>query len=290
MAPPRNPQHASCWTKLDILDAAAFGELVRAVDPDVFIHLAARTDLRGTTAADYAVNVDGVRNAIAAARSASALSAAVFASSMLVCALGYRPRRDDDYCPTTEYGRSKVEGEMIVRREAGDSLPWMIVRPTSIWGPWFAEPYREFFTAIQRGIYLHPRGVRVRRSYGFVYNSVFILDRLAQHARGAGHRRTFYVADYQPVELRTWAEGIRAALDAPAIRDVPLPFLRAGARVGDVLKLAGMRNPPLSSFRLNNLLTDAVYDLEPTRSLCGPLPFSTRDGVAATVAWMRNHR
>ena len=83
VAPPRNPQHASCWTKLDILDAAAFGELVRAVDPDVFVHLAARTDLRGTTAADYAVNVDGVRNAIAAARSASALSAAVFASSVL---------------------------------------------------------------------------------------------------------------------------------------------------------------------------------------------------------------
>ncbi len=86
-------------------------------------------------------------------------------------------------------------------------FPWLIVRPTSIWGPWFAEPYRDFFTAIQRGLYMHPRGVRVRRSYGFVDNSVFILDRLTQHARGAAHRRTFYVADYEPVELRPGPKG-----------------------------------------------------------------------------------
>ena len=118
---------------------------------------------------------------------------------------------------------------------------------------------------------------------------MFILDRLAQHARGAGHRRTFYVADYEPVELRTWADEIRAALRAPRIRDVPLAVLRAGAWMGDGLKLVGVRNPPLSSFRLKNLLTDAVYDLEPTRELCGPLPFSTADGVAATAAWMREH-
>jgi nucleoside-diphosphate-sugar epimerase len=290
VAPPRNPDHASYWRKLDILDGTAFRDLVRGVHPTVFVHLAARTDLRGATAADYAANIDGVRNAIGAARASTNIEAAIFASSMLVCALGYQPRRDDDYCPTTAYGRSKVEGETIVRREAGDALPWLIVRPTSIWGPWFAEPYRDFFTAIQRGLYMHPRGVRVRRSYGFVYNSVFILDRLTQHARGAAHRRTFYVADYEPVELRRWAEWIRAALQAPRIRDVPLPLLRAGARVGDALKMAGLRNPPLSSFRLNNLLTDAVYDLEPTRELCGPLPCSTADGIAATATWMRNHR
>jgi len=288
IAAPRNPDHASCWRPLDILDGAALRDLVRAVDPTVFVHLAARTDLRGATAADYTANVDGVRNAIAAVRTLTNMEAAIFASSMLVCALGYQPRRDDDYCPTTAYGRSKVEGETIVRREGG-AVPWVIVRPTSIWGPWFAEPYRDFFTAIQRGLYMHPRGVRVRRSYGFVYNATFILERLAHHARGAARRRTFYVADYEPVDLRDWAEGIRAALHAPSIRDVPVALLRAGARVGDALKLAGLRNPPLSSFRLNNLLTNAVYDLEATRQLCGPLPFSTSDGIAATAAWMRNH-
>ncbi len=68
VAPPRNRDHASYWRKLDILDGAAFRDLVRGVNPTVFIHLAARTDLRGATAADYAANVDGVRNAIAAAR------------------------------------------------------------------------------------------------------------------------------------------------------------------------------------------------------------------------------
>lgn len=289
VAPPRCSDQTPCWTRLDVLDRQALIDLARRLDPHLFFHLAARTDLRGTTLADYQVNTVGVRHAVAAAQAAPALQAVVFASSMLVCALGYRPHGDDDYCPTTMYGRSKMEGELIVRREAGSWLPWVLARPTSIWGPWFAEPYRDFFTAIQRGWYRHPRGVLVKRSYGFVYNSVFLLDRLARHAAGAARGRTLYVADYEPVELRVWAERIRTALDAPPVRDVPLIALRAAARAGDLLRALGMRQPPLTTPRLSNLLTDAVYDLEPTRALCGDLPCSTAQGISATVEWMRGH-
>ena len=37
---------------------------------------------------------------------------------MLVCRLGYRPKNDTDYAPTTAYGKSKVAGEQIVREVA----------------------------------------------------------------------------------------------------------------------------------------------------------------------------
>jgi GlcNAc-P-P-Und epimerase len=287
VAPPRRREHAPYWRQLDVLDRTGFVELVRTVNPQLIFHLSARTDLAGLRPADYRINTEGVLNAIAAAHSATSLAGIVFASSMLVCTLGHRPRGDTDYCPTTAYGRSKMEGEVIVRREAGDRLPWVLVRPTSIWGPWFAAPYRDFFTAIQRGMYVHPRGVRVWRSYGFAYNLVFMLDRLARQAAGSAHGRTLYVADYEPVELRAWAEQIRSAMGAPKIRDVPVFALRAAARAGDALNATGLWQAPLNSFRLNNLLTEAVYDLAPVREMCGPLPFSTAQGVAATVDWMR---
>ncbi len=40
---------------------------------------------------------------------------AVIASSRLVCRIGYQPGFDEDYCPTTAYGASKVETECLVR-------------------------------------------------------------------------------------------------------------------------------------------------------------------------------
>jgi nucleoside-diphosphate-sugar epimerase len=287
--PPRNPQQASVWRALDILEPEALQELTHAFQPDFIFHMAARTDLDGNGIADYRANTQGVSNMIEAARGVRSLRGIVFASSMLVCELGYRPKDELDVRPTTAYGHSKAQGESIVRSEAGDSMPWVIARPTSIWGPWFDVPYRNFFNAVAAGWYWHPRGARVRRSYGFVYNAVFILDRLARACAGGGGHRTYYVADYEPVELRRWAEAIRLALDAPRVREVPLPILGALARAGDLLKLVGYRHPPLSSFRLRNLLTEAVYDLEPTRAVCGALPYATEEAIAITADWMRAH-
>ena len=58
----------------------------------------------------------------------------IIASSMLVCELGYSPKNFNDYKPNTLYGESKVLTEKIVKKFKNS---WTIVRPTSIWGPWF---------------------------------------------------------------------------------------------------------------------------------------------------------
>ena len=62
--------------------------------------------------------------------------------------------------------------------------------------------------------------------------------------------------------------------------------MRTIARTGDLVERTGKR-APLTSFRLNNLLTPMVHDLGATMRLSGPLPFDEAAGVAATVAWMR---
>jgi nucleoside-diphosphate-sugar epimerase len=252
--------------------------------------LAARTDLKGTQLEQYRANIDGVRNIIYAARTLKRVERIVFGSSMLVCPLGYQPHSDDDYKPSTIYGTSKAIGEQLVRTLAGITIPWVIVRPTSLWGPWFDVPYRQFFDAVMSGWYLHPKGVKVHRSYGFVLNSVHQLHALALAQEKEINFKVYYVADYVPVELRDWAQQIREVADAPRIRDVPLSVLRVLARCGDLLKRTGMRNPPITSFRLQNLLTEAIYDLEPLMKVIGgDLPYDVRQGIEITVEWIRNH-
>jgi GlcNAc-P-P-Und epimerase len=285
---PRNHAAGGTFVRLDILDRVAFVDVVRRFDPQYFFHLAARTDLNGKNDGDYAANIEGVSNAIAAGGSAPSLKRMVFASTMYVCKLGYLPRRDDEYCPHTAYGHSKVVGEQIVRREVGDKLCWAIVRPTSIWGPWFEIPYISFFHAVRKGLYFHPKGYSIRRSYGFVLNTVQQLSRLMEcENSGKVHGRVFYLADYEPVDTLRWAQTIADCFGSRKVQEAPLALMRLCAKLGDILKFVGVVDPPLSSFRLNNLLTNAVFDLSQIREISGEQPYSLQEGVAITVEWMR---
>jgi len=55
-----------------------------------------------------------------------------------------------------------------------------------------------------------------------------------------------------------------------------------------MLKKAGYRNPPLTSFRLENLCTNMLYDFWGLPHITGALPISMEEGVAKTVAWMQH--
>ena len=287
---PVHPDHGANWQALDIRHKEAYVGAATGFRPDVFFHLAARADLDGKTVADYDANTVGVENTVAAAK-ASGAERVIFLSSQLVCTPGYRPKTDEDYCPPNPYGESKVIGEQIVRTmsssTAGDAFAWTLVRPTSLWGPWFRQPYREFFDRVRHGSYVEARHVRVHKSFGYVGNAAFQLDRLASCPPEQIHGRVLYLADYEPVLVSGWADMIRRAWGAPPIRQVPLPLLRAAAVAGDVLKQAGVKGFPITSYRLRNLLTDTPQDMEPLRRICGDLPYTQQEGTDATVAWMK---
>ena len=284
--PPAHSAHQPFWTETDIRDKAAYTAAVKDFKPECLLHLAARVDLNGQTVADYDANTIGVENTVLAAKE-SGIPRVLFASSQLVCTPGYQPRTDEDYCPPNPYGESKVIGEQIVRTMAGDAFTWALLRPTSIWGPWFNEPYRDFFLRVRRGSYLQAKGVRVAKSFGYVGNAVFALAALAECRAESLHRRVLYLADYEPAVVSEWADMIQREWGAAPIRQVPLGVLQAAAKAGDGLKCLGWKNPPLTSYRLKNLLTPSPQDMEPLRALCGPLPYTQAEGTQLTVAWLR---
>lgn len=283
---PRNPQHSSCWKQHDILDGAGLLRCVEDFSPHWCFHLAARTDLNGALLEDYEANTAGVANVIQAVNRVGSIDRAIFASSMLVCGLGVQPGHDTDYSPPNAYGESKVLGEKMVRKDLRDGVSWTIVRPTSLWGPWFDIPYKKFFTAIQKGVYVHPKGCQVRRSYGFALNAIHELACIAEADRDKVCSRTLYLADYEPVDLHDWAEMIRDEMRAGRIREVPVGILKAVAKLGDVLMAMGVPDPPLSTRRINNMVTSAVLDMSVTEAICGTLPYTLQQGVEMTVKWM----
>ncbi len=285
---PLNPKHSQYYKKCDVNDRDSLIKLFKDYKPELVVHLGARTDLEGKKVeTDYCSNAQGVQNVVDAVNQAGSVKRASYASSRMVFKTGNIPKHEWDYSPALVYGESKVRTEEIVRAQPKDSVPWVIFRPTSIWGEWFDVPYRDFFMTVNRNRYMHPKGLRIIKSYGYVGNSVLQIQRYmdAPDELVAGH--AFFVGDYPPIEVLEWSRTIQKELGSRPIREIPYSVLKSMAIVGDGLKKLGMSQPPLTSFRLSNLTIQLEYDLSRERAVCGPSKFSMPEGVKRTVDWMK---
>lgn len=286
--PPRDPRHKEVWRHIDICNRQATLDCITEFDPHLLLHLAARTDLYERNDINgYAANMTGVENVLAAADASKSVDRVIITSSQLVCRYGYTPEGDEDYCPSTKYGESKVRTEQITREWKNPSCCWTLVRPTSIWGPWFDAPYRNFFMAVANSRYRHAKGHNPLRSFGFVGNIVSHYFALAMADPDEVNRRTFYFSDLEPVRLRDWANLIQSELQQPPIREMSMPLLRVAAKIGDVCKLVGWKEPPMSSFRLRNWTSNQHMDMADLGAVVGEDPFALLEGTRITIGWLR---
>ncbi len=275
--------------KCDILDRESLKQIFLDTSPQVVIHLAARTDLdEKDDLSGYAANIDGVESLIQAIQASPSIERCIFTSSQLVCRLGYVPISDDDYCPYTLYGESKVLTEKIVRRQTGGGRTWCLVRPTTVWGPNMNPHYQRFFNLVASGRYVHIGSSRLLKTYGYVGNVAYQYLKLVRATSEQINAKLFYLADYEPLSLRDWANALQHEMGARRICTVPVTAARIATGVGDLINSIGFKKFPFNSFRLNNVLTEYRYDMRATKALCGPLPYSMEDGVSATIAWYKN--
>ncbi len=288
LMPPRKSEHRHLWQNVDLRDREALEKALTAFDPTHILHLGAKTGMDVPEMSAFAANTDGVSYLIEISRQLQSLERVLFTSSLIVCRYGVVPESDTQYDPINLYAESKIQGEKIVR--AAEDLPfsWVIIRPSSIWGPWFdMPPYGMFFQAIARGYYFHASGPPVYKPLCYVGNAVHMLFQILAAPEERVHEKTFYLVDYPHYSTREWGDAIQKILGVRRIPVVPVLFLRLLAFGGDILKLfIGMEKVPLTSFRLHNMLNGAHYPSEKTEAVVGPLPYDFVEGSERTVSWM----
>lgn len=282
---PRNINHKEYWGKVDILDFNLLNKTFLKFKPDYVLHMAARTDLDGKTLEDYSANIKGVENIIKATNNTLSIKKIIFASSRLVCEIGYEPKDEFDYKPSTVYGESKIIGEEIVRKATIKNTNWLIVRPTSLWGPWFSIPYKNFFDSIEKQLYFHPKGKRIYKKFGFVLNCVYILDILLKDDKL--NKKTVYLSDFNDLELKNWADIISNHFHGKNVKQIPYFVLKFFSVLGDLSKSLGYKNPPLTTFRLNNLITQMHYDTNEVEKIVKKLPYNLEQGTKITFEWLK---
>ena len=270
----------------DLLDKDAVLRALQTSQPGGVIHLAARTDLDETRDLDgYAVNIAGVRNLLDAIRTTKSVQRIIVTSSQLVCRVGYIPETMNEYCPSTVYGQSKVLTEQITKELDGGGVEWALVRPTTVWGPHMGPHYQRMLELIRRGRYFHCGDSMLLKSYAFAGNIALQYARLLMAPANLIHGRTFYLADYEPLSLRRYADSLAEEMGVSPIPTYSLGVARTLAYTGDLLNLFGWRGFPFNSFRLNNILSEYIFDLGQTELVCGSLPTRWHDGVKLTVRW-----
>lgn len=282
---PKIEAHTWSWRQIDIRERDALKAIVTEFQPEYVIHLAARTDLNGKVLQDYDANMQGVSNLLDALENISCLKRVVFASSMYVCEPGYMPKNFEDYAPHTLYGESKVETERRIK-ERNPSYTWSIIRPTSIWGPWFGEPYNRFFHIVLNHMYFHMGKRACKKTYGYVDNTIYQIMSILEADVEKVNKKVFYLGDYNPYDITEWSNEIahEAGIWIPRI---PYWCFVCAGRFGDMLRRFGI-NFPMTSFRLHNMTTNNVHNLEPIKAIAPHLPVSRIEGTKQTLDWINS--
>lgn len=203
-------------------DLESVESLVRALAgevPDAVVHAAA---LLHAPPEDLArVNVEGTRALLAALATLERPPRLVLVSSFAT-----------EDVPPTPYSESKLAAEALVR---ASGLPWVILRPTLIYGAGDVHNTGPLVDALRSGTMWLPAGGRTPIQPVHVADVAAACVAAATAEAAVG--RTYPLGGPRPVSVRAWRQAVRDASGGRArLRGLPLPLLALGA---PLLALAG---------------------------------------------------
>jgi len=283
--PPLKQEHMRYWKKADIMNSQELKAVFSEFAPTHVVHMAARTEcVENTTVEEgYTVNTVGTENVLNAIKKTPSIERVIIVSTQYVCGPGRIPNHDEDFFPHTVYGQSKVITEQLTR-QVDLHCVWTIVRPTNIWGPWHLRYRLEAWRVIKKGLYLHPAGAPVVRTYGYVGNVVWQMQQILNASAEKVDRQTFFVGD-KSIDIHEWVDAFSMALRNEHARRVPRVILKMIALVGDIAGFAEIKFP-LTSSRVRSMTQDYLTPMDKTFDAFGNPPFSLQQGVEETVKWL----
>jgi nucleoside-diphosphate-sugar epimerase len=204
----------------DLSDTATLSEALERVRPDHVLHLAAEIATQRDVRRIEEVNVEGTRRLLSACSSVGGMRF-LFVSTVVTGDADGAVLEERTPLPTeTPYGRSKQEGERLVR---GSGLPSVIIRPSHVYGPggWYASEI------VKR---LRQPGRMVVIGRGENWWDVVRVEDVATACVDAAERAPddslYHVVDDQPIRYYEFIALTAQALGVGAPRRVPVWLAR----------------------------------------------------------------
>ena len=273
---------------VDVVQAALESAgLARAIDGcQVLVHAAGVARARRASQFDL-INVSGTRAAVDAANDTRARLVYISSQAAIGAGTIARPAREDDVPrPLTAYGRSKVAAEAAVR--SGARVPWVILRPTSVYGPRDRQ-FLPLFRLASRGILAQAIDAATPLTLIYVddLTRAVVLasgdDRVLAQALFLGHPDPLSAGELLQLLARTVDRRIRRLR-------IPRPVVGVAALAGEVSWLLG-REPLVDLARYAELgAAGFVCSVDRARELLGfTATVPLEEGVLRTVRWYRQN-
>ena len=279
----------------DLSTGDGLNEAVEGVD--VVQHLAGTT--KALTPEEYhRGNAEGTRLLCAAAARQKKPPRFIYCSSLAAAgpASPGNPRREDhEPSPISNYGRSKLAGEMAVRQFAGQ-LPALIIRPPIVYGPGDLTNLPPLMQMGRFGLYVKPG--RKARYFSFIHVDDLCEALISASERGKtlspddAAQGVYFVADPGEYTWDQFCEAISTAMGKSRPMVLPMPEVLSkvvgiGAELGG--RLIGAV-PIMNRDKATEMLCDAwTCNSDRARSEISFTPkfAPVASGLANTMEWYR---
>jgi dihydroflavonol-4-reductase len=268
-------------------DPASLGQAMSGITH--VIHCAGATKA-ARVAGFYEVNQAGTRNVVSAVNGqAGQVQRLVHISSLAAAgpALSENPAHEEDEPrPVSEYGKSKLAGELEVRNQC--RAEYVILRPPAVYGP-RDEEFLRLFRAVKSHLLPKPGGAQAL-SMVFVKDLAEAVVTCLTHASAAG--KTYFVAAREVVTARTMAKEIAAQMNTWTLPlPLPTPLLWPICLAQELAsRLTG--KPNVLSLQKYAELRAPGWVCDPRRlerEIGCTCATTLKSGIAETLSWYREH-
>ena len=261
----------------DITDPVAADALCRHASPSTAVIHAAGI-IHPPRVSDFArINAGGAR-VIASAAARARVGRFVHISSNSPFGLNSSPsdvfRANEPYRPYLGYGKSKMDAELVVRREAdAGAFDLIILRPPWFYGP--GQPARQatFLSLVRQGKFPIPGSGDQRRSMVFVPDLARAALAATQPSAKPG---AYWIADPEPYALIDIVRLTQSALTAegiavkPGARHIPSALSSAARRADAWMQRRGRYSAQVHV--LGELGTTIACEVGPAQDALGWMP------------------
>jgi 3beta-hydroxy-delta5-steroid dehydrogenase/steroid delta-isomerase len=304
-APSPLPQHPKLEVlQGDITDAAVCATAVDGID--TVFHTAAIIELMGGASVtdeyrkrSYAVNVDGTKNLVRAARKAGAKRFVYTASNSVVMG-GQRICGGDETLPYTErfndlYTETKVVAEKFVLSQNGvDGMLTCSIRPSGIWGRGDQTMFRKLFESVVAGhvkVLVGGKNAKLDNSYvhNLIHGFILAAEHLVPGSSAPG--QAYFINDGEPINMFEFARPVVTACGEP------WPRMRVSGRmVRDAMSLwqrlhfrFGLPKPPLEPLAVERLYLDNYFSIAKAERDLGYSPlFTTEEAMEECLPYYKD--
>lgn len=278
----------------DIRDKKTVDVVMRGVE--IIYHLASKTGYDGGSYEYFKdTNVDGTGNILEAAKKQNVKKFIFFSSSGvygLPATAGdirnYNEKKSRTY--SEGYGQSKYEAENLILNASKEwGLNYIILRPTTVYGPRDKGGLLQLIKAINKGYFFFIGNGKNKMDYVYVYD-VVRTARVLEKSKIVNE--DFIVGSGEPISLNNMVKVICEKLGktSPNIHVSKNLALFLSFVVKYFSKLIGVR-PVFFPNRVRVISSDFYFDISKIKKAIKYKPkFSFEQGVEETTAWLEKEK